>query len=163
MSDLGCGPGQTTKFLYDCGVKDITGIDISPRMIKIASRINPHLKYETADMLDLKYDDNAFGSAIAFYSIVNLDLFQIGTAFREIRRVLKTDGEFLLSFHIGNKTVHLENLLDKKVNIDFHFFRTKTISKLLSGTGFKIIDILEREPYIDAEYPSRRAYVWVKK
>ena len=29
MIDLGCGPGQTTKFLAENGVKDIIGTDLS--------------------------------------------------------------------------------------------------------------------------------------
>src|ERR1700735_4211388 len=55
--DLGCGPGQTTKFLADCGCKDIIGTDISPGMIKSAKKINPQLSFEVADMLKLKYAD----------------------------------------------------------------------------------------------------------
>src|SRR5450432_405746 len=71
MIDLGCGPGQTTKFLFDLGVEDITGVDISPSMISKAKQLGPHLHYEVQDMLKLNYPDKSFGSAIAFYSIVH--------------------------------------------------------------------------------------------
>src|SRR4051812_17716254 len=67
MIDLGCGPGQTTRFLSDCGVTDLTGIDISPEMISVAKKFNPTIRFETADMLNLSYNNNSFGSAIAFY------------------------------------------------------------------------------------------------
>src|SRR5688572_13024975 len=50
-ADFGCGPGQTTKFLFDCGVKDITGIDISPGMVNVARRIFPNMTFETGDLL----------------------------------------------------------------------------------------------------------------
>ena len=30
FADFGCGPGHITKFLYDNGLKDIAGVDISP-------------------------------------------------------------------------------------------------------------------------------------
>lgn len=158
--DLGCGPGQTTKYLYDCGQTDILGVDISPQMVTVAKNINPHLHFDIADILRLKYPDRFFDSAIAFYSIVHFDYGQIKTAFKEIKRVLADKGQFLFSFHIGDNTVHLDDFLDNQVNIDFYFFETTKITDLLTETGFEIIDIIERQPYKDVEYPSRRAYIW---
>ncbi len=160
LIDLGCGPGQTTKYLADCGVTDILGVDIAPNMVRVAKSINPQLHFETADMLALQYPDRFFGSAIAFYSIVHFDYEQIKLAFREVRRVLAESGQFLFSFHVGDDLVHLDNFLDHQVNIDFYFLETHRVRELLTETGFEIIDIIERQPYNDAEYPSKRAYIW---
>lgn len=162
LIDLGCGPGQTTKYLSDCGLKDILGIDISSKMVTVAKSINPSLNFETADILSLKYSDRVFGSAIAFYSIVHFDYLQVKTAFKEIKRVLTDNGQFLFSFHIGDNVVHLDDFLDHQVNIDFYYFETNKIIDLLTEIGFEIIDIIERKPYKDAEYPSKRAYIWTK-
>lgn len=162
LIDLGCGPGQTTKYLSDCGLKNILGIDISSKMVTVAKRINPSLNFETADILSLKYSDRVFGSAIAFYSIVHFDYLQVKTAFKEIKRVLTDNGQFLFSFHIGDNVVHLDDFLGHQVNIDFNYFETNKIIDLLTEIGFEIIDIIEREPYKDAEYPSKRAYIWTK-
>lgn len=159
--DLGCGPGQTTRHLAGRGWKELVGTDISPVMIKVAKAINPQLQFETADMLRLPYPANSFGSAIAFYSIVHFDYPQLSVAFKEIRRVLKDNGQFLFSFHIGDTPVHLDEFLDQPVNIDFHFFDPVKIIELLRSGGFEIIDSLERD-YYPGEYPSRRAYIWVK-
>ena len=162
LIDLGCGPGQTTRYLTELGLTDAIGVDISPAMIEIAKKIHPSLNFEIADILNLKYPDNTFGSAIAFYSIVHFDDAQIKTAFKEINRVLRDNGEFLISFHIGDHVVHLDDLLEHRVNIDFHFFETNKIAHLLVETGFKIFDTIERQPYPDVEYPSKRAYIWAK-
>ncbi|MDP2387066.1 MAG: class I SAM-dependent methyltransferase [Bacteroidota bacterium] len=161
--DLGCGPGQTTKYLSDQGIEDLIGTDISPEMMRIAKEINPHLNFETANMLELNYPDGYFGSAIAFYSIVHFDLSQLQTALKEVKRVLKNGGEFLFSFHVGADIIHLDEFLNKSVNIDFHFFETKKVLEMVLENKFEIIDILERQPYKDAEHPSTRAYVWIKK
>lgn len=158
--DLGCGPGQTTRFLFDCGMNDIIGTDISPSMIEVAKQINPPISFEVADMLQLQYVDRSFGSAIAFYSIVHFDYEQVKVAFREIKRVLKEEGRFLFSFHIGEEIVHLDNFLEQPVNIDFHFFETAKIVALLTEVGFDLIDVIERQPYVNTEHPTRRAYIW---
>lgn len=161
--DLGCGPGQTTKFLYDNGVVSILGTDLSPQMVKVASKLNPNIKFEVADMLQLNYPEKSFASAIAFYAIVHFDYEQVKTAFQEIGKILIEGGEFLFSFHIGDYTVHMDNFFDEKVNIDFYALQTEKIKELLLQTGFEIIDLIEREPYKDKEYDSKRAYIWTKK
>lgn len=162
LIDLGCGPGQTTKYLSDCGLNDILGVDISSEMVTVAKNINPQLNFEIADILNLKYPDRFFGSAIAFYSIVHFDYGQIKIAFKEIKRVLTDNGQFLFSFHIGDNLVHMDNFLDHQVNIDFYFFQTNKITNLLTEHGFEIIEVIERQPYKDTEYPSKRAYIWTK-
>lgn len=163
MIDLGCGPGQTTKYLSDAGVQDVRGLDLSPVMVKTASELFPQLPFETGDMLALHYPDQHFGSAIGFYSIVHFSIDEMKVAFTEIYRVLKTGGDFLFSFHIGNDSKHFDVFLDQQVNIDFHFFDKDKIVEVAKNAGFSIIDVIERQPYADFEYASQRAYVWVRK
>lgn len=162
-ADFGCGPGQTTRFLYDNGIKDIIGIDLSPGMISAARRLSPQIKFETGDLLNIAYPSEYLGSALAFYAIVHFTHDQIRKCFEEINRVLKTGGDFLFSFHAGDKIVHFDKAHDKEVDIDLFFFKTDDIIELLYGTGFNIIDAIERRPHEDVEYPSRRAYIWTQK
>jgi ubiquinone/menaquinone biosynthesis C-methylase UbiE len=162
-ADFGCGPGQTTKFLYDHGVKDIIGVDISSGMIDVARRLFPEIKFETGDLLKVSYASNYFGSALAFYSIVHFTYDQIKIAFSEVNRVLKKGGQFLFSFHVGNETVHFDKAGVIDVDVDLFFFQTEQIIELLHETGFRIIDALERHPYEDVEYASKRAYIWTEK
>jgi SAM-dependent methyltransferase len=162
-ADFGCGPGQTTKFLFDAGVKDIIGVDISPGMVKVARRIFPYIRFETGDLLALPYNGNYFASAVAFYAIVHFDYDQIAKAFQEINRVLKKGAHFLFSFHVGDETVHFDKANDIDVDIDLHFLQTNRILELLRDNKFRIIDTIERLPYPDVEYATRRAYVWAEK
>ena len=163
LIDLGCGPGQASRFLNNCGLSDITGIDLSPEMISLARQLNPGLHFETGNMLRLKYRDESFSSAIAFYSIVHFTYGQLKTSLEEIKRILRKDGQFLFSFHVGKRKVHLNEFLGEQVDIDFHFFDRDRVAQLLEVSGFDIVDLVEREPYQDIEYPSKRAYIWVKK
>ncbi len=163
MIDLGCGPGQTTNYLYEAGITNNIGTDISVGMIEKARQLNPNIQFEVADMLDLSYTDSTFGSAVAFYSIVHFTEVELKKTFSEIKRVLKDGGQFLFSFHIGNETIHLDTFMEAQVNIDFYFFETENILKLVKECGFRIIDAIERYPYPDVEHPSKRAYIWLEK
>jgi SAM-dependent methyltransferase len=162
-ADFGCGPGQTTKFLFDAGVTNIIGVDISPGMVKVASGIFPYIKFEAGDLLGLPYSANHFASAVAFYAIVHFDYDQIDKAFKEINRVLKSDAHFLFSFHVGDETVHFDKANDIDVDIDLHFLQTDRILELLRNNQFRIIDAIERLPYPEVEYATKRAYVWAQK
>lgn len=162
-ADFGCGPGQTTKFLFDYSVKDIIGIDISPGMVNVARKIFPYITFETGDLLALPYNADYFASAIAFYAIVHFNYNQVGMAFKEVNRVLKKDAQFLFSFHVGEDTVHFDKANDIEVDIDLHFFQTNVILELLRANKFRIVDAVERLAYPDVEYPTRRAYVWAAK
>lgn len=161
--DLGCGPGQTTAFLSSVGIRDLTGTDISSQMILEAKTLHPSIHFEKADMLELHYPDQSFAAAIAFYAIVHFTTEQLIQALKEINRILIDDGQFLFSFHIGDQIIHMDDFLGKKVAIDFHFFETVKVSELLLQNGFEIIDVIERFPYSEREYPSKRAYIWVKR
>jgi ubiquinone/menaquinone biosynthesis C-methylase UbiE len=162
LIDFGCGPGQTTKFLFDNGFQNILGTDLSTEMVKVAKRYNPNIKFEQADLLRLNYADKSFGAAIAFYAIVHFDYNQIQRALIEVKRVLSDNGEFLFSFHIGNEIVSLDRFLDKDVNIKFQFFEVDRIKKIIIEVGFDIIDIIKRHPY-KAEHQTERAYIWIRK
>lgn len=162
-ADFGCGPGQTTKFLYDYGVKDIVGIDVSSGMNDVSRRLFPEIKFENGDLLDVSYPSNYFGSAVAFYSIVHFAYDQVRIAFSEVNRVLKERGQFLFSFHVGNETVHFDKAGDVDVDVDLFLFPIEQIIELLHQTGFNIIDALERNPYEETEWATRRAYIWTEK
>src|SRR5947209_4460687 len=76
VCDLGCGPGQTTAFLHARGVA-ITGVDLSPGLVRCARRLHPEVPFAEGDMLRLDAQDGAFAGIVAFYSIVNFDLGQV--------------------------------------------------------------------------------------
>jgi SAM-dependent methyltransferase len=115
------------------------------------------------NILELEFENDSIAGAVAFYAIVHFTEEQVGMACREVFRVLQPGGIFLFTYHIGEKTIHLEEFLGKKIDIDFMFFTTDFILSCLKKNGFKKIDIIEREPYPGVEYESRRAYVFAKK
>jgi len=161
--DLGCGPGQTTRFLYEHGATNIIGIDISEGMIENANRLNPIIQFEVGDMLDLKLEENFFDGIVAFYAIVHFTKEQLKTALQEVYHVLKSDGQFLFSFHVGDGIKEVDELFDVKAKAIFYFFEVEEVLEMLKAIGFKMYETVIRYPYADAEYPSKRAYITVVK
>jgi ubiquinone/menaquinone biosynthesis C-methylase UbiE len=160
--DFGCGPGQTTKYLKNLGV-EISGMDLSEKLMEQARTIHPEIHFQKGNILELVFENDSIAGVVAFYAIVHFTKEQVGLAFREIFRVLQPGGIFLLTYHIGEETIRLDEFLGKKVDIDFMFFSNDFIFSCLKDSGFKEIKIIERQPYPGVEYESRRAYVFATK
>lgn len=160
--DFGCGPGNTTKYLKDLGI-EISGLDLSEKILEQARTINPEIQFQKGNILDLEFENESIAGVVAFYAIVHFTEQQVGIAFREVFRVLQPGGIFLLTYHIGEEKIHLDEFLGKKVDIDVVFFTADFISGCLKDSEFEKIEIIEREPYPGVEYQSRRAYVFAMK
>ncbi len=164
LCDLGCGPGQVAGYLHQRGA-DAMGIDLSTEMVRQAKALHPDIAFEQGDMLDLhRVEDATLGGVAAFYSIVNIEPSDHPTAFREILRVLQPGGFLLLSFHIGEGSIHFDEFFDTPVSLDFYFLDPTVVRDQLIDVGFTIEEVMQREPYAEAvEHQSNRAYLFASK
>jgi ubiquinone/menaquinone biosynthesis C-methylase UbiE len=160
--EIGCGPGEIANYLKAYGM-DIVGIDLCPKMIAEARRLSPDIVFEQGDAFTLQFEKNSLAGIVAFYLIVNFRQEDIPDAFQEMERVLRPGGVLLLSFHVGQETIHLDEFLGNPVQIDFMFFQPDDIVRMLKDRGFIIDEIITRSPYKTVEYPSQRAYIFAHK
>jgi ubiquinone/menaquinone biosynthesis C-methylase UbiE len=142
VCDLGCGPGHVARYLHDHGVH-VIGVDLSSVMIDQARRLNPGIEFRQGNMLGLDIEDGAWSGVVAFYSIIHISRTDTVAALAEMKRVLRPGGLLLLSFHIGNEAVHLDEWWGLPVNLDFHFLRPEEIQDTLRAVGFKVEEIIE--------------------
>lgn len=161
VGDLGCGPGHVARYLHEQGVQ-VLGIDLSPEMVRWATQLNPDLDFRVGDIRALDLPDASLAGIVAFYSVIHLEPTELGVAFGEFRRVLAPGGVFLMSFHVGDQTLHLDELWGQPVSLDFHFLEPSEVVVALQSAGFAVTESVEREPYEDAEYPSRRCYLFAR-
>lgn len=163
ICDMGCGPGQVARYLHDAGAS-VFGLDLSPRMVEAARRLNPDISFREGNMMDLNLPDAALAGVAAFYAIVNIPEESLASVFREIHRVLEPGGLLLMAFHVGSEVIEKEELWGQVVSMDFFFFQTLAIRRKLEAAGFVVEEIIEREPYApEVEYQSRRAYIFAEK
>lgn len=88
--DLGCGDGLDIRVLRKAGYKHMTGVDISPALIRQAQKMNPGVRFVRASAEQLPFASEAFDVVLADSMLYHL----VGNsrAMREVRRVLVTHG-----------------------------------------------------------------------
>ena len=69
LLEVGCGTGHWSQFFSDCG-SEVTGVDISERMIKIAQSKNiPNASFQIADGHSLPFKGNSFDVTAAITTL----------------------------------------------------------------------------------------------
>lgn len=162
VCDLGCGPGQIARFLHGCGL-ELFGLDLSPAMIEQARLLNPRLEFRQGDMAAMDEATDSLAGIVAFYSIIHTPRDQVTAVLREWLRVLRPGGKLLMAKHLGDQEMHLDEVWGVPVNVEFIFFERAEMEGYLVAAGFEIEDIIERDPYSDVEYQSRRGYFFAFK
>jgi SAM-dependent methyltransferase len=163
VCELGCGPGHVSRFLRDCG-SDVFGLDLSPRMVEEARRLNPGIEFGEGNMLALDLPTCSLFGIVAFYSIVNIPQDSLPAVFAEMYRVLQPQGLALIAFHAGDEVLRPTEQWGQPISMEFFHHPALKIEQLLRHAGFAIDEVRERGPYApDVEYQSNRAYIKARK
>jgi SAM-dependent methyltransferase len=162
VCDLGCGPGHVARYLREASVS-VFGLDLSPGMLEQARRLNPDILFREGNMLSLDIPTGMLAGIVAFYAIVNIRKEFLMIAFEEMARVLQPGGLLLVAFHTGDDVVHVDELWGERITMDFFFFKTAEILQSIEAAGLAVKEVIERDPYPEVEYQSRRAYIFAHK
>ena len=161
IADLGCGPGHVAAWLAKHEVSAV-GIDLSNEMIAVGRREYPEVEFREGDLLSLPAKVGEFGSIVALYSIIHLELSELTPAFKEMHRALRESGLLLIAFHIGSEERYRDEWWGHQVDVTFRFFEPGDIIELLQGAGFVVEVRLERLSYPE-EVETKRAYLLARR
>lgn len=96
--DAACGTGYGTYFLSRGG-HHCTGIDLSGEAIAFCQRVygRPRCSFQLGSVLELPFDNDSFDLVVSFETIEHLSQEQQTNFLQEIARVLKPDGQVVMS------------------------------------------------------------------
>lgn len=176
--DAGCAAGWYSKKFLEMGAKGVVGLDFSPEMVKMA---NYRLKDEAGGTyefhchdLNEKIDylkDKTFNKVVSSLTMHYLEDWS--TALNEFNRVLKEDGELIISIHhpfMDYLVFEKENYFKKELTTDIWEmngrevevkFYTRPLHEVINGitsAGFLIEGILEPMPTLKFKEKNSEAY-----
>ena len=142
--EIGIGTGKSMTD-YPSGVS-VTGIDSSENMLKYARRrANGHAHIEELLVMDaehLFFEDNSFDTVVS--SCVFCSVHNPVKAFKEIKRVCKTNGNIYLLEHVRSQKKIVGKIMDMLNPISFGLYgdniNRRTYEKLIEA-GFNASQI----------------------
>ena len=135
--EVGCGNGKSSLEIIKRFRVELTAVDIDDAQVALTRKTLAGKKVEIqkADATDLPFRDSSFDSVVETFVLVHIANYP--KALREIRRVLKKDGNFFLM----DQSEHLFWPFSRLLPFD-HFdgkFTKKKMKAQLRKAGFEIV------------------------
>lgn len=144
--DLGCGGGRNIEYFLTKADK-VYGLDHSETSVKMASEINKkaidtgRCQILVGDVKSLPLEDESIDIVTAFETIYFWN--DIEECFREIYRILKNGGQFLICNEVSSKERRDVKKLLKMIN--FEIYKPNDLTKMLRELGFSCQYHLDRK------------------
>jgi len=145
--DAGCGPGRDAAIFSQKGAQ-VTGLDLSKELIKIAKNKHPDIPFIVGDFLHLPFENATFNGVWAHAALVHLESVEdVQKALSEFYRVLKKKG--IVNVYVREQSVTEEFAIvkDKEANNErfFRYFTMEEMQGYLKEIGFTITDATFRQ------------------
>jgi SAM-dependent methyltransferase len=158
LVDVGCGKGTFLETLRQRGFARVHGVDVDPRLVEIG-RSGRGLSLAVGSAETIPHADGALDAVTSFHVLEHLD--DVGSALREVARVLRPGGVFLVEVPDASKYA-AERVFDffwvgMKEHVN-HFTPT-TLREVLGRHGLRVTSMRQTRQRIFGEfhYPSLSA------
>ncbi len=134
--DAGCGAGEpVAKYLVEHEFQ-VTGIDVSPKILEIAKKQVPGATFLEGDMTRLTFPDQFFDGVVSLYAIWHISRQNHCLVLKNFYRVLKPNG--ILFFNTG---VHPMDGINNFLGAKMYWSSPKPEKtlQLVKSAGFEII------------------------
>ncbi|MFF8375972.1 class I SAM-dependent DNA methyltransferase [Streptomyces sp. NPDC015661] len=133
--DVGCGPGTVTAYLAERGL-DVSGVDLSPRMIENARRLHPECRFGVASATELDLAEESLGGVLGWWSLFNLPREVLPQVLGMFARALKPGGHFITATHVGDEDIlRTEAYGSAGVRWTTHQWRPEQLVDLIERAG----------------------------
>lgn len=137
--DMGCGSGIQSKLLSENNFQ-MTGIDLSPLMIKEAKKRLPEANFIVGDITQMPFKVNSFDAVLAKDCIFHMPKDLVPGVLNSVYKLLWGKGYFYLSVKKGEGEKEKEQIkYGKKIRRFIAYFKEKEITNLIKKSGFEII------------------------
>lgn len=135
--DVGCGPGRTTAYLDSLGV-DVSGLDLSAEMVRLARRRHPRLRFEVGTVTDLPVPAEALGGLLAYYSLIHIPTEHVPSVLAGFHRALRPGAPVAIAFQVGDDILHRQDAYGHAVELVAYRRTPELLAELLYAAGFEL-------------------------
>lgn len=159
--DVGCGPGQVSRYLASKGAK-VIGVDASSRMLELARAAGGDVRYERADFGDLAYEAGSIGGVVCLDSLIHLDADALTRRLQAFGAMLAPGAALLFTTYQGDTTAPYPIVPDGEACVAFLFQRKELAARVEALDLFDVVRVEGRRPYA-FERPWPRIFVTARR
>jgi len=134
--DVGCGTGVPTARRLAAAGHAVSGVDISPVMVKLARRNVPEAEFTVADVLEVPIDPGMFDAATAFFSLLMLRRADIPRALGVLHEAVAPDGYLLLGMVEADLDDTPIPFVGETIRVSG--YPADALAELVAGAGFAV-------------------------
>lgn len=142
--DIGCGPGNVAKQLFTVKPMQITGVDLSEEMVKLARSNVPAGEFYTQDIRSLDFPRDHFDAVMMSFCIVHLSDEEAYELLANAINSICPGGVLYLSFMEGKKA-GFETTSFSQEPIYFNYFNGDVIEEFLVTNGITVLQMVRQD------------------
>jgi 2-polyprenyl-3-methyl-5-hydroxy-6-metoxy-1,4-benzoquinol methylase len=150
--EIGCGPGNITKYLLEQRPDfSISGIDIAPNMVALATENNPLASFKVMDCREIHQLNSKYDGIIAGFCLPYLSEADVTKLITDCSNLLTQNGILYLSFVEGDSNKSGFQTGSSGNRIYFYYHSLSTLLELLLNKGFETPTVM----HVDYENGSK--------
>ncbi|GHE10206.1 class I SAM-dependent methyltransferase [Klenkia taihuensis] len=144
--DVGCGPGQVSAHLAGLGV-DVSGVDLSPRMVEHARSAYPQLRFGVVSATELRPEPGSLGGVLAWWSLFHLPRASVRSVLAALADALVPGGQLAWGTHVGDGEVQRSDAYGVGgVSWTTYLWQPEEMAAVLTGAGLEPVAELRFPP-----------------
>jgi 2-polyprenyl-3-methyl-5-hydroxy-6-metoxy-1,4-benzoquinol methylase len=145
--DLGCGPGNFSKFLISKNKGySVDGIDLSSEMVRLAKENVPGGNFSIKDIRGLEYPESSYDAVIASFCFVHLTNGETRLVIADLSKIIKEKGWLYISVMEGDKNLFESSSFSNGGEFFYNFYSEKFLVNTLMENDFTIVRV-DRQDY----------------
>ncbi|HEY0427660.1 MAG TPA: class I SAM-dependent methyltransferase [Pyrinomonadaceae bacterium] len=137
LLDLGCGGGQPlTSYFAEKGF-DVTGVDISSKMIEIAREQIPQGNFFVSEMTECEFGEEEFDVIVSAFAIIHVPQKKQSSLFKNIFKWLKTGGVAFLILATNDVEEWIEDFYG--VEMYWSHFGSEKYKEIIADAGLQML------------------------
>jgi cyclopropane fatty-acyl-phospholipid synthase-like methyltransferase len=137
--DMGCGPGNYSKYIFSKGFKNITGYDLSEEMIKRAKKNVPEGNFKLEDIRKVQLPPASCHGVFASFSIPYLSYHETDHFIEFSSKVLKHSGVLYISCIEGTHCGFEQMSFSGEMAVFIYHYTADFLTTAMEEKGFQIL------------------------
>lgn len=150
--DIGCGPGNITKYLLQKRPKlDVLGIDIAKEMLQLAKENNPTVNFKLMDCKYINKINTKFDGIMCGFCLPYLSKADVNNFIMDSYKLLNDNGVLYISTMEGEyeNSKSIGSSSGGKETIYTYYYKEEYLKRVLHENGYTLLEATRKQQSVE--------------